>query len=344
MPTIIGTIGVALMFMANQLIWITKEYPVQVTPTLAIVQLILYKTPGWLQMTLPVGTALGASLAVARLARESEVTAMRSAGVSILRIVIPVTLFGLFIAGANYFLAERIMPQAEKRFDELRVELGAAAAAPVLQENVVQRLQNYLAVIGSVQRRDDGTMELRDIMLVEYPVNGVQTIITAATGRYSDGLWRFSEPIFREFEGAKVVTGEARKELVVDEKMVIDPVAAGQRAQMMTRDQLSRAIRDGREAKQDTRNLEIEFHTRIAVPASCVVFALVAPLFAVMFARSGGFMGVLLSIFLVFAYYNAFVISTEVLGRNGLVPPIVAAWLPNVIFAALGLVAVRRLE
>ncbi len=38
-------------------------------------QLILFKLPYWLTYTLPVGAALGASLAMSRLARESELTA-----------------------------------------------------------------------------------------------------------------------------------------------------------------------------------------------------------------------------------------------------------------------------
>jgi lipopolysaccharide export system permease protein len=65
---------------------------------------------------------------------------------------------------------------------------------------------------------------------------------------------------------------------------------------------------------------------------------------AVNFARSGAFMGVLLSIFLVLLYYNAYVISTEILGRNSWVSPVVAAWLPNVVFLVLGLVFLRRAE
>jgi lipopolysaccharide export system permease protein len=53
---------------------------------------------------------------------------------------------------------------------------------------------------------------------------------------------------------------------------------------------------------------------------------------------------VLLSIILVMAYYNAFIASTEIFGRNGWVPPLAAAWIPNLIFGLMGLIALRRLE
>jgi len=65
---------------------------------------------------------------------------------------------------------------------------------------------------------------------------------------------------------------------------------------------------------------------------------------AVRFARTGTVAGVLLSIFLVFLYYNAYMVSTDVLGKLGWVAPVMAAWLPNILFLGLGLLGLRRLE
>ena len=55
-------------------------------------------------------------------------------------------------------------------------------------------------------------------------------------------------------------------------------------------------------------------------------------------------MGVMVSLGLVWMYYNAYVISTEILGKNGWLSPVLAAWVPNVVFALIGLVFVRKLE
>ncbi|MGH3427688.1 MAG: LptF/LptG family permease, partial [Mycobacteriales bacterium] len=67
-------------------------------------------------------------------------------------------------------------------------------------------------------------------------------------------------------------------------------------------------------------------------------------LFAILMARSGAFVGVLLSIVLVLVYYTAYVVCTSIVGRNGWLPPMAAAWLPDVIFLLLGLWALRRVE
>jgi len=104
-PFIIGTFAVMLMFQANYLIYIYREFSIATVPIPAVLKLILFQTPEWLNMTLPVGTSLGASLAISRLARESELTAMRASGASVLRVLRPVVVFGLCVAIANFLVA-----------------------------------------------------------------------------------------------------------------------------------------------------------------------------------------------------------------------------------------------
>ena len=130
----------------------------------------------------------------------------------------------------------------------------------------------------------------------------------------------------------------------INEKGVVDSVFAPPSAPALTVGELRRAIAEGKRIGLDSTVQQVALQTKFSVPAACIVFATVAPIFAIVFARTGGFAGVLLSIFLVMLYYNAFIVSTEIFGRNGWLNPILAGWLPNVIFAFLGLFALRRLE
>ncbi|HMS55753.1 MAG TPA: LptF/LptG family permease, partial [Fimbriimonadaceae bacterium] len=66
-PFLIGTVAVVLMFQANFLIYILKTFSLGNIPPLALAQIILLKTPSFLNLTLPVGMALAASLAMSRL-------------------------------------------------------------------------------------------------------------------------------------------------------------------------------------------------------------------------------------------------------------------------------------
>jgi len=71
----------------------------------------------------------------------------------------------------------------------------------------------------------------------------------------------------------------------------------------------------------------LEYNLKLSVPLSCLVFAIVCPPFALRFARSGGFMGVLLSICLVFVYWNT-LLAAKILGARypQYLPPVVAGW------------------
>jgi lipopolysaccharide export system permease protein len=110
-----------------------------------------------------------------------------------------------------------------------------------------------------------------------------------------------------------------------------------------TLSQLRAEITEAKRQRRPSKNLEISYQVRFSTPAACIVFALFAPAVAIKFGKSG-FAGVLLSIVLVGIYYNAFILTTEILGKNGSLPASPAAWLPDICFAVMGLLAIRRLE
>lgn len=343
-PFLIGTVAVTLMFMANLLIYLLKELELQNVPPAALGQMILLKTPYFLNMTLPVGMALAASLALSRLSRESELTAMRAAGISVLRVILPVAFFGGLVALANWAVVEKAMPPAERDFQRLKRQVGVLASSPTYRANAVIYLGNYTATFDSVARGKEGQVDLKGVLLVEKPEPGETVLYKADDGTYKDGIWTLRKPVVYRLYGNNLVGYEVRKEIRIDDKIMIDDLFAPAIAEEQTADQLREAIRDAKEVGRDTTPLEIAYHIRYSVPAACLVFALVGSACAVGFSRSGAFVGVLISVIMLLAYYNVHVVSTQILGRNATVSPIVAAWLPNVIFLAVALWLIRRLE
>src|SRR3989441_1465643 len=89
----------------------------------------------------------------------------------------------------------------------------------------------------------------------------------------------------------------------------------------------------------------LEYHFKLSVSSSCLVFALVCPPLSLRFARAGSFMGVLLSIILVFVYWNT-LLAAKIVGASfpQLVHPIVAAWGQNALFALIGLFVLWKSE
>jgi lipopolysaccharide export system permease protein len=343
-PFIIGSLAVVMMFQANLLIFMFKSFSMSTIPIQAIAKLLLYKTPFFLNMTLPVGMALATSLAMSRLVRESELTAMRAAGASILRIIFPISIFGLLVGIGNYYLVEKVMPPAEKEANRLSTQLAIIGAMPDFKSNVNFQLQDYSVKIRTIYKQSNDVLQLDDVVLVEQPQSYEYRVFTAMSGTYQDGIWRFPNARCWRFKGDDLVEFNS-KELVITQPINISDAinGVGQPTEMTT-PQLKRSIKDLQNLKQDTAGMEIQYHTRFSVPAACYVFSIVGPVFAIWLGKGGGFVGVLLSILMVLLYYNAFIISTEILGKNHWVSPIIAAWLPNILFVGLAVFGLRRLE
>ena len=344
-PFLIGTLAVVLMFQANTVIAILKNAPPQATPLAAIFQIILYKTPFFLNMTLPVGMSLAASLAISRLTRETELTAMRSAGAPIMRIIMPVAFFGALVAVGNYLVVEKLMPGAERRAREVYIQATLMAGIPEFKSNVTFNLRNYSGSFGTVTRNKEGTViQFTSAVLFERPRSQEVIIYWAETGEYRDGLFLLRKASIWRLRGISLLGLEVEKDVPINERVAIPDVFMQQTAEEQTAAEIRRSIDEGKKIGRDMTSQEVAYHVRFSVPASCLIFAIVAPIFAVMFARTGAFVGVLLSLILVLMYYNVFIISTEIFGRNGILSPFLSAWLPNFIFVVLGIIGIRRLE
>src|ERR1019366_6076078 len=184
-----------------------------------------------------------------------------------------------------------------------------------------------------------------DIVIYSRPTSGDVKIISATTGAYNEGQWVLNDAVIYDFKPGSpyVMRLTERKPWSINRRIGLDDLLLPPQPEEQTASQLRRSIAQARSQGLPTQQLEIEYQKRFSIPASCILFAFVAPALAIMFARSG-FAGVLLSIFLVFLYYNVFIFTTEILGKNSHISPILAAWAPNILFAILGFFVIRRLE
>ena len=343
-PLVIGTIVFALLFVANDMIAIYKTFNVDAVPFLAIVQLLLFKLPFWLKLTFPIGTALGVSLAVSRLARESEVTAMRAAGISVSRVIRPLLFAGLVMAMINFWIVERWVPPASRAYRKLVNEVGLLAAMPQFRSNVNLSLGRYSASFGSISRSDNGRVILREIVLFERPRPGESRIYTSPNGTYQNGIWIVEKPFVVHLKGEHVETAVTNDRVTINEPIRIADLFAPPSPEEDPLEVLAEAVRVSRAAGQSSVRYEIEYHQRFANPVTCLIFAFTGAVLALRFAKAGPFIGVMVSLGLVWLHFNVYIISGEVFGQRGWLTPVMAAWLPNLIFAVFGLFFVRRLE
>jgi len=112
--------------------------------------------------------------------------------------------------------------------------------------------------------------------------------------------------------------------------------------------QLGKIIVENKRLGTRSYSKELDYHFKLSVPFSCMVMALCCPPMALRFAKGGGFVGTLLSICLVFVYWNTLLLArmlgTPSPGGQPLLQPVVAAWSQNVLFVVLGLIVLKKSE
>ena len=93
----------------------------------------------------------------------------------------------------------------------------------------------------------------------------------------------------------------------------------------------------------DTLKLQVQLHRKLAFPLAAVVMVLIGIPFSFVVGRRGALYGVAASLVIAIGYW-AMMETFQALGENAILPPFLAAWAPNLIFAASGLYLVLNLE
>lgn len=307
---------------------------------------ILLQTPYFVVLSLPSGALFGCSLAISRLTRDSEITMMRMAGVSVRRIFLPVFVVGGIITITAYAFQEGVIPWADRESIRVLKRLWATPGTPAIQTNVFFRADNHYFYVGSANRTPDG-LTLKNVMIYETPItSGYPTLTTARSATTKNGVWILhdgtSYRVSREGD-LKLVIHFRRMKLDL-RRPIADYIAQEQKSPRgmsiaELRKQMSNLVASG----LDPRSYELEYNYKLAIPLSSLVLILcVAPL-SLRFGRSGSFMGVLIGIVVLFFYWNVILFS-RVLGETGGLPPTLAGWSEVIIFTLLGVYLMWKAE
>ena len=365
-PFLIGQAAIVLMLIGSVLYNNATVLLMNQVPLIYVAKLILYFLPFLIHMTMPVAMAVGASLAVSRLGRDSEITVMRASGASLIRIFMPFFVIGLIASVGDFFFGELIVPMSVQRMEAVLAEIPnhLPKLQPLAGEWIVSNDKSYVIYVKTMIPRRS-YIELHGVMIVSgpkaiYSGESAPLHCSADNGRYQDGHWILDHPAAFSYttDGKKVSLMSPSS---MDFYVTVDPQAfqSGFLLQLpmwtMARSSNRTFWQLGAEIKRNEKQhisdvlTVLDYHFKMSIPFSCLVMALCCPPLSLRFARGGGFMGVLLSICLVFVYWNTMLLA-RILGTPGpdaaapFLSPVVAAWTQNVVFVLLGLYVLRKSE
>ncbi|MCS7190125.1 MAG: LptF/LptG family permease, partial [Fimbriimonadales bacterium] len=343
----------ALVFAGGYVFMIT-EYAVKGAPWPLVIQLALLYLPQIAVRTLPMGMLLATLLGFGRLSSDWEVTAARAAGVSLRRMMAPVfwlsLLVSLFAIGFN----ETLVPWATERaarirnaiLEQLQLTEQQAFGFPQFHEG---KLDSYVIVAGG---RDPQTQELFQVTLLKYSAGSQrepEVVVYAARARWDganqwtlhDGWWRTAGGqygTFVVFRATPLLNVAIRRTPVQIEALLTN---VDERSFRQLREQIEFFRREGADEAQ-VRQLTVELYNKINVPLASLIFALLGAPLGIRPQRSSPASGFALSVAIIFLYW-VMARYLVILGR-GVLDPLLASSLPNLIGAALALWLIRKKE
>lgn len=311
-----------------------------------VVYYMLLQTPYFVMLALPSGALFGCALAVSRLARDSETTMMRMAGISVRRIFVPIFVLGALLSGIAYVFQEQVTVWAERESARVLRRLWLAPGPPPIQAHVFFRAENYYFYVNTVSRKPDGLL-LEKVMVYEPPQGrGFPTLTTAESARERDNVWTLENGIvYRVGVGGDPELVGKFKTMRLDLRRALTDyfMQEARSPRAMTIAELRQQMKLLDKSGLKTDQYQLEYGYKLAIPLSSLVLVLcVAPL-SLRFGRSGGFMGVLIGIVVLFFYWNVILFS-RVLGETGGLPPLLAGWSEVIVFTVVGALLMWKVE
>ena len=359
LPPLLGALtAVILLFLLAGLEDVIGPLLAKGASPLLVARLLALSVPEALSRALPIGLMFATLLGLSRLAADSEIKGALAGGLPVTQLLRPVLLLALGVAALSFLIGEGLRPRAYSEalkvqqqivFDNPRVTGLGQRGAGDGQTLVLTDALNRAISVGEV--RPGG--ELRDLRIVAMQAGEApREVITAESGTLVPGsnvleLRRGQRVTYQNARPVTVLTFERGRLPVQD---VQANFARNERSSTAQAGAVNLPLRELWSRTQAYRQQKVPapaeftaFHRKLAEPLAALALAFFAVSLAVYSFRGGLNLGFTWAILLAFAYYATWSVF-RIMGENGGLPPVVAAYAPDLIAAVAGLALLWRSE
>jgi LPS export ABC transporter permease LptG/LPS export ABC transporter permease LptF len=309
---------------------------------------LAFLTPKLIYDTLPVSVLVAVLVTFGVLTKQNEVIAFRACGVSLHRLAMPILLASTLLSGALFAFDHYIVPGANLRQDALRNEIKNrpvqtylrpdrkwifSAGSRIYYYRYFDTAENVMAGV-SVYELDPATFRLR-------------RQISAERAQWQPSLrtWIFQNGWARDLKnsvGTNFQRYQATTFPELDEPPNYFLKEVKQDKQMNFLD-LERYIADLQRSGFDTVRLQVQFHKKFSVPLFALIMAMISIPFGFLVGNRGAMAGIGVSIVVAIAYWGLGQLFEQIGNVNQLPPPL-AAWAPDAVFALAGSYLLLRMR
>ena len=311
-------------------------------------RLLCYTLPTVSGLTLPIGFLMGCTLTFHRMSADNELVALRAAGISVYRLLVPFLMVAVAAYVVSAFALMYVSPWGYQSLQRLIFDIARDRAYYHLRPQAFN--DAFKGLVFYVERTDPQAQRFEGIFVADNR-SQVPQVITAERGELIvqpealQVVLRLSKGIIHRY-----VPADARYQLVhfgqydvvldLDTRLARQSTGSAGVRELFPR-QLRAEIARREALGENARAYRLFWHKLFALPFACIIFAGLGPALGAAQTRSGRSAGYLLSIAGIFVYY-ILLSASDALGEDRGLPPVVAAWLPNLCMVGLTALLLRR--
>jgi len=313
--------------------------------TSRIIQYLLLQIPLIIIRISPVGVLLAILITLGLMNRNNEILALKSCGLNPGSFLRPILVIGI-VAGIGLFvISEVIVPVTSSKANLIwQVEVKKGAAVATREKNIWISGQRSIAFISYFNPR---TKNISGVSLNFFDGHfNLVRRLDAKSGQFEFGGWQLFD-IMEQIHDPKTFSQRVEFHDIGFEPLDFRPEdlqRAAKKSEEMNVVELFDYVNAVESEGYDATPYRVDLQAKFALPVACIILSMIAPAIALKRGRRLNLaVGIALGIGIVFVYwvFYSFCLS---LGYGGIVPPPVAAWAANLVFACLGLFGVLSIE
>lgn len=274
------------------------------------------------------------------LQRSNEITAIKATGMSVYRIIVPVLLASVFIATGLFLFEQFYLPHANRRQDALRNLIKGKPPQTYLNPDRKWIFGQH-SNIYYYRFFDSDRDQFGNLTVFQFDPATFQLVnrIYADRAHWDEGLdrwvctqgWqrRFQAAAIEEYRSFDVSTFAAISEAPPYFKKRVEPYS------QMNYQELRRYIHDLQQSGFDVVRLKVQLQKKVAFPLITFVMAMLAIPFSLTAGRRGAVTGVAVAVGIAVIYITISGLF-ESMGNASQLPPLLAAWAPDILFGLVG--------
>ena len=301
----------------------------------------LYRTPYWIILTLPISALLGTMFCLTGLARRSEVTAAKAAGISLYRLLLPVFAFAAVFSVLAFLFTDWVVPPATYRYNSVRDEIRSYNRTDGSRRHVL--LQDRDGQILFARSYDHQKKRAHQILYERYDGSRVAERVVGRLLEWGkDSTWvLIGAHRYSLADGAFQSTALDTFPLTSLGLQPDDFARQRKKPAEMNYRELKAHIERTRANGEDATRHLVDLHLKISFPLTCLVIVVLGAPLAANSRRASRANSLGVGVLICFVFYSC-VKAGQALGWNEILSPWLGAWLANICFGVLGLILLRR--